>query len=149
ASLPKISNYIWEQLAEDRLAASFIVDGHHLPEGFLRAAVRAKSIERCILVTDAVAPAGCAPGEFRLGRVNVTLEDDGRVVLRGTHQETIKGRLAGSALTMDRAVANMMRSVGVSLMEAVTMATTNPARVGRVPGRRRGFTPGERSDVVL
>src|SRR5262249_2528048 len=54
-----------------------------------------------------------------------------------------------SSLRMDRAIGNVMQSAGVSLMEAVTMASTNPARVGRVPGRRRGLTPGEKSDVVL
>ena len=51
-------NYIWEQLADDRLAADFIVDGIHLPESYLRVALRAKGIERSILVTDAATPAG-------------------------------------------------------------------------------------------
>ena len=57
-------------------------------------------------------------------------------------------RLAGSSLRMDHAVANVMRIAGVTLTEAVTMATVNPARIGRVSGRRRGLNPGERSDVV-
>jgi N-acetylglucosamine-6-phosphate deacetylase len=50
---------------------------------------------------------------------------------------------------MDQAVSNVMRSGGVSLGEAVTMATTNPARVGRIAGRQRGMRPGERADLVL
>ena len=62
AVLPRHPNYIWEQLAEDRLAASFIVDGIHLAPAFLKVALRAKGLERSILVTDAVMPAGCAPG---------------------------------------------------------------------------------------
>ncbi len=142
AVLPRHPNYIWEQLAEDKLAASFIVDGHHLPESFLRVALRAKGIERSILVTDAVMPALCAPGSYRLGEVEVELKDDQRVVLRGGT------RLAGSALRMDAAISNVMRFAGVSLTEAVTMATVNPARVGRIGGRVRGLQPGERSDVV-
>ena len=81
ATLPRHPNYIWEQLAEDRLAASFIVDGHHLPDSFLRVALRAKGIERSILVTDAVAPAMCAPGDYRLGEVDIELRADGRVTL--------------------------------------------------------------------
>src|SRR6185295_17655397 len=50
-------NYLWEQLAEDRLAASFIVDGCHLPASFLKVALRAKGVSRSVLVTDASAPA--------------------------------------------------------------------------------------------
>jgi N-acetylglucosamine-6-phosphate deacetylase len=76
------------------------------------------------------------------GGVAVELTEDDRVVLRGGT------RLAGSSLRMDRAVANVMRLAGVSLAQAVTMATINAARVGRVPGRLRGIQPGERADLV-
>ncbi len=56
AVLPRHPNYLWEQLADDRLAASFIVDGFHLPPSFLNVALRAKGLERSLLVTDAVMP---------------------------------------------------------------------------------------------
>lgn len=142
AVLPRHPNYIWEQLAEDKVAASFIVDGHHLPDSFLRVALRAKGVERSILITDAVMPAMCAPGPYRLGEVEVELKEDDRVVLRsGT-------RLAGSSLRMDRAISNVMRVAGLTLTEAIAMATVNPARVGRIAGRLRGLRPGDRSDVV-
>ncbi len=72
AVLPR-RNYIWDQLADDRLAASFIVDGIHLAKSFLNVALRAKGLERSILVTDAVMPAGCAPGRYRLGEMDVEL----------------------------------------------------------------------------
>lgn len=142
AVLPRHPNYIWEQLSEDRLAASFIVDGHHLPASFLKAALRAKGVERSVLVTDAVAPAMCAPGEYQLGEVEIELRRDGRVTMRGGD------RLAGSSLRMDEAIGNVMRLGGVSLREAVTMATRNPARIGRVGPRLRGLEPGARADVV-
>jgi N-acetylglucosamine-6-phosphate deacetylase len=142
AVLQRHPNYIWEQLAEDRLAASFIVDGIHLSDSFLRVALRAKGIERSILITDAVMPAMCGPGLYKLGDLEVELKDDQRVVLRGDT------RLAGSSLRLDRAVENVMRLAGLNLTEAVTMATANPARVGRVSGRRRGIQPGERADLV-
>ena len=135
-------NYIWDQLAEDRLAAGFIVDGIHLPASFVKAAIRAKGTERSILVTDAVMPAGCRPGRFRLGTIEVDLHPDDRVTLAG------ENRLAGSALRMDRAIANTVRFAGVSMAEAVAMATRNPARAGRIAGRQRGLTPGERADLV-
>ena len=142
AVLPRHPNYIWEQLAEDKLAASFIVDGIHLPHSFLKVALRAKGVERSVLITDAVMPAMCAPGPYRLGECEVELKEDDRVVLRGGT------RLAGSSLRMDAAISNVMRTAKLSLTEAIAMATVNPARVGRIAGRLRGLRPGDRSDVV-
>src|SRR3984885_8580436 len=142
AVLPRHPNYLWEQLAEDRLAASFIVDGFHLPPSFLNVALRAKGLERSLLVTDAVMPAGCPPGPYRLGEVDVELHGDGSVRLAGG------SRLAGSALRMDQAIANVMRTAGLGLREAVTLATRNPARVGRTASRQRGLNPGDRADLV-
>jgi N-acetylglucosamine-6-phosphate deacetylase len=141
-SATRTEDFIACQLAETRLAASFIVDYHHLPDEFLRRALDAKGAERSILVTDAAAPALCAPGPYMLGGVAVELRDDDRVTLRGGN------RLAGSSLRMDRAIGNVMARAGLSLAHAVTMATTNPARVGRVPGRLRGLQPGSRADLV-
>jgi len=136
-------NYIWEQLAEDRLRASFIVDGIHLPKSFLKVALRAKGVDRALLVTDASSPAGCRPGRYRLGEQDVDLTPDNRVVLAG--QE----RLAGSALRMDRGVENLMRLGELSLADAVRLATVNAARAGGVPGRENGFATGERADFVF
>jgi len=136
-------NYIWEQLAEDRLRASFIVDGIHLPKSFLKVGLRAKGVERAVLVTDATSPAGCPPGRYRLGEQEVDLTPDNRVVLAG--QE----RLAGSALRMDRGVENLMRLGELSLADAIKLATVNAARAGRVPGREAGLTPGQRADFVF
>ena len=136
-------NYIWEQLAEDRLSASFIVDGIHLPASFLKTALRAKQLQRSVLVTDASSPAGAKPGRYSLGEQLVDLTPDNRVVLAG------QDRLAGSALRMDHGVQNLMKLAGLSLPDAVTMATTNPARVGAVPGRRNGLAAGDRADFVV
>src|SRR6266849_6464553 len=136
-------NYIREQLAEDRLRASFIVDGIHLPGSFLKVALRAKGVERSVLVTDASSPAGAAPGRYRLGEQDVDLTPDNRVVLAG------QDRLAGSALRMDQGVENLMLLGELSLADAVRLATVNAARAGRVPGRERGLAAGERADLVL
>lgn len=142
ATLPRHPNYLWQQLADDRLAASFIVDGIHLDAAFLKVALRAKGVERSVLITDAVAPAGCEPGLYRLGEQEVELRPEGRVTLRGSD------RLAGSALRMDRGIENLMRLAGLTLPEALTMAARNPARIGRVEHRLRGLQPGERADLV-
>jgi N-acetylglucosamine-6-phosphate deacetylase len=141
--LQRHPNYIWDQLAEDRLAAGFIADGIHIGAAFLKVALRAKGATRAVLVTDASMPALAAPGVYKLGEVDVELTTDGRVVLLG------QSRLAGSALRMDAGVSNVMRMAGASLTEAISMATRNPARVGRIAGRQRGLATGDRADLVL
>jgi N-acetylglucosamine-6-phosphate deacetylase len=142
AVLQRHPNYIWEQLAEDRLTASFIVDGIHLPKSFLVVALRAKGIERSILTTDAVMPAGCKPGRYKLSELEVELMPDDRVVLVG------QSKLAGSSLRMDRGVENLMKLAGLSLGEALTMASRNAARTARITSRQRGLVPGDRGDLV-
>ncbi|MDE3165475.1 MAG: N-acetylglucosamine-6-phosphate deacetylase [Acidobacteriota bacterium] len=135
-------NYLWEQLAEDRLMAGFIVDGIHVGRAFLKTALRAKGIERSFLVTDAATPAGAAPGRYLLGEQPVELTAEGRVVLAGTD------RLAGSALDMAAGIANLMRLAGLTLADAVRMATVNPAAAAGIAGRTRGIAAGERADLV-
>ena len=135
-------NYIWEQLAEDRLMADFIVDSVHLPSTFLKVALRAKGVERAVLVTDAAAPAGCAPGRYRLGEVDVELTPDQRVVMAG------QDRLAGSALRMDRGIENLIQRAGLRLDDAVRMATVNAAKAGCVPLRANGLACGDHADLV-
>jgi N-acetylglucosamine-6-phosphate deacetylase len=135
-------NYIWDQLADDRLSASFIVDGIHVGRAFLKTALRAKTPARSVLVTDASAPAGAAPGRYRLGEQDADLTEDGRVVLSGTD------KLAGSALRMNDAVANAMRLGELSLSQAVDAATVNPARIVKLEGRMRGLAAGDLADIV-
>ncbi len=142
-SLPKFPNYILDQLAEDRLSASFIADGIHLDDAFFQVALRAKTLARTILVTDAAAPAGAAPGRYRLGELEVELTSDNRVVLAGTT------KLAGSALRMDTAITNLMRIGKLTLRDAVRTATTNPARLLGLSGRTKGLAAGERADIVV
>ncbi len=147
-ALPRRTNYILDQLAENRLAASFIVDGIHLLPAFLKVALRAKGVERSVLITDAVAPAGCRPGRYVLGEIEVELMPDDRVVLAGETVPAGETRLAGSALRMDQGVGNLMRLAGLSLREAVATATQNPARAGRIASRQRGLAAGDRADLV-
>ena len=109
----------------------------------MKVALRAKGIERSILVTDASSPAGAKPGRYMLGDQEVDLTEDDRVVLAG------QTRLAGSALRMHKGVENLMKIAGLTLEEALTMATRNPARVGRIAGRQRGLAVGDRADFVV
>ncbi len=141
--LPRFPNYLWDQLAADELYAGLIVDGIHLPASFVKVALRSKGLEKSILVTDAVAPADCAPGRYRVGHLQVELTAENRV-------ELVEGRrLAGSALRMDRAIENVMRFAGISLMQALQLATVNPARVLRLEGRQGFLESGDWADLVL
>ncbi len=140
ALLRRHPNYLWDQLAEDRLSASFIVDGIHLGAAFLRVALRAKGKNKAILVTDAAAPAGTAPGHYRLGELDVELTSDDRVVLEGST------KLAGSSLRMNRAISNVVRIGGVTLQHALQMATVNPAGI---IGLESGLHRGAPADIVV
>jgi N-acetylglucosamine-6-phosphate deacetylase len=106
-------------LTDDRVKVGIIADGVHVHEAALRLAHRARSSKGLILVTDAMEAAGMPPGDYELGGRKVRLED-GAVRLPD-------GTLAGSALTMDEAVRNAVRFLGVSLAQAVHMASEVPA----------------------
>lgn len=129
--LPRHPNFIWDQLADDGLQASFIADGHHLPPTTLKAMLRAKTPARSLLVTDAMAAAGCPPGRYTLGGAVVELDATGRVAVPGAQN------LAGSALTMDRAVANTVRFTGLPIAEVLSMASTQPAAFMGMPAAGR------------
>ena len=120
--LPRHPNPIWELLAADAVCASVIVDGHHLPPATVKAMLRAKGAARTFLVTDAIAAAGCAPGRYTIGGVDCSLGADGRVALPGTPY------LAGSSLTLDRAIANTVRFTGWPVTDVIPMASSGPAR---------------------
>lgn len=136
-------NYIVHQMADDRLYAGLIVDGIHLPAPWVKVAMRAKGLDRSILVTDAVMPAGCEPGLYKLGEQDVRLTADQCVRLASS------GRLAGSALSMDRGMANAMRFAGLTLPEATRLATTNAGQAMGLDDRRQYLEPGMAADFTL
>ncbi len=120
-TLPRHPNFIWTLLAADPVAASFIVDGHHLPAATVKGLVRAKGVDRSILVTDATSAAACGPGRYSIGDVVCESREDGRVSLPGTPY------LAGSSLTLDRAIANTVKFTGMPIDVVLPMASTIPA----------------------
>jgi N-acetylglucosamine-6-phosphate deacetylase len=123
--LPRHRNYIFAQLADDRLFASFIADGHHLPPYVLKSFLRAKPRDRSILTTDCVSPAGAPNGNYTVGDINVKVGRDRVVREPGTPY------LAGSALTMDDGISNAVRMAGVSLADAWDMSSSTPWQLMR------------------
>jgi N-acetylglucosamine-6-phosphate deacetylase len=118
--LHKLDNPLFAQLAEDRLAAGFIADGIHLPPFALKAMARAKGPSRTVLVTDAVSAAAAPPGLYGFAGMSVEHAEDGSVRLPGTRT------LAGSALTMDRAVRNLVAWGIATREEALAAAGATP-----------------------
>lgn len=123
ALLPRHVNPVAVQLGHDSLWASFIPDGHHLPPYLLKSFLRAKGIERSILTTDCMAAAGAPVGRYRLGRLELEVGAD-RVV-----RQPGQTNFAGSALTLDRGVANVAQWTGLALADALDMASLHPLRL--------------------
>jgi N-acetylglucosamine-6-phosphate deacetylase len=140
AMLPRHPNYLWAQLAEDRLAAGFIADGHHLSAETFRAMLRAKGLSRSHLVSDASSLAGLPPGRYStpVGR-DVEVTADGRIRLAGTPL------LAGAARSLADGVAIAISAARLGLAEAMALATANP---GRFAGGRGRLHAGEPADLI-
>jgi N-acetylglucosamine-6-phosphate deacetylase len=138
--IPRHCNPIWSQLADDRLTATFISDGHHLPAEVLRAMLRAKGLDRSVLVSDLVALAGMPPGEYTSpigGRVE--LRPDGRLCIAGTEL------MAGSTTALAQCVARAAQITGIGLGDAIAMATETP---GKFAGGRGLLSIGSRADLM-
>lgn len=135
-------NYLWDQLAEDRLQASLIVDGHHLPPEVVKVFVRTKTPQRCILVSDLSGMAGLPPGRYGTELCELEILNDGRLVIAGQDQ-----LLAGASLPIGVGVANVMAFAGVDLAAAVDMASCQPAALVGLPTNRLGV--GDPADLVL
>ncbi|MGH9935162.1 MAG: N-acetylglucosamine-6-phosphate deacetylase, partial [Blastocatellia bacterium] len=141
AKIDRHPNYIWEQLANDDLWASFIVDGHHLPPSVVKCFLRSKGVARSILVSDAIAAAGKPAGRYRLGAVEVEVTSARRVCLPGTPY------LAGSVLEMHEAVAKTVQYSGATPDQALQMASHNPAELLNVVDQFGSIGVGRRADL--
>ena len=123
-------------MADERLTADLICDGAHVHPHLLRAAARALG-ERLILITDRIDP---GPGaDFGSG----ALRDD------GTALRLADGRLAGSRLTLDRAVQNAKRFAALGALEAISACTLRPARLLGIERERGTLRRGARADLVV
>jgi N-acetylglucosamine-6-phosphate deacetylase len=136
-------NYLWDQMAEDRLTASLIVDGHHLPPEVVKSMVRAKTPERIVLVSDVSGLGGMPVGRYPMSSgIELEILADGRLVIAGQDQ-----LLAGASLPIGVGVANVMKFAGVDLPTAIAMASERPAQMIGAP--HGGLRPGDRADFVL
>ena len=123
--LNKHENPLFSQLARDELTASFIADGIHVHPDTLQIYLRAKTLDKSIITTDAVAAAGqnLSAGIYTIGSTQIERHEDGSVRIPGSTY------LAGSSATMDQMVRNLMRWYGCSMANILQLARTNPAHI--------------------
>jgi len=113
-------------LTDRRMSADIIADGVHLDPAIVRLFADAKGAAQTVLITDAISATGMPEGRYRLGSFEVDVRD-GKCM--------VDGKLAGSVLTMDRAVRNLARFAEWDLPRAVAAASQNPARVARIANK--------------
>jgi len=143
ASVPRLRNYIWEQMAADRLAAGIIADGFHLPESVIKVMARAKGLNNLILVSDVALIGGYPRGVYRWGNLDVEVFEDGHIGLPGTTF------LAGAAHLLDWDIPTFMRFTGATLGDTIRLCTVNPARIlSRIASAGR-LTPNSPANIVL
>jgi N-acetylglucosamine-6-phosphate deacetylase len=127
-------------LSDDRLTADIIADGVHTDPSMVKLFLNAKGPERAILITDAISATGMPDGKYKLGQFEVEVKGD-----RCEYQ----GKLAGSVLTLDRAVRNVMNFAQWKLQQAIRLASLNPARMLGIADRKGTIAAGSDADLVV
>jgi N-acetylglucosamine-6-phosphate deacetylase len=134
------SGVIGAVLTSTEVSAELIADGVHVEEAAMRVLVQAKGPGGVILVSDGISATGMPDGKYYLGNFEVT-------VLNGVCRNA-EGKLAGSTLTLDRALRNIV-ALGIPLADAVRMLTTNPAKLLGIEFKKGALRTGADADIVL
>jgi N-acetylglucosamine-6-phosphate deacetylase len=129
-------------LSREEVVCELVNDGVHLRPEVVRVVFQAAGARRVALVTDSIAAAGMADGDYDFGRVPLRV--------RGGIARLGDGRtIAGSTLTMDAALRRAVQEVGIPMEDAVTAASSTPARAIGIGGRTGSIEPGKAADLVV
>jgi N-acetylglucosamine-6-phosphate deacetylase len=139
--LHRDSGIIGAVLTDNRVTAELICDGIHVEVPAIQLLVKAKGIERVVLVSDSSSGAGMPDGNYRLG--NFTVHVAGGVC------RTVEGNLAGSTVTLDAALRNLANFTGLSYRQCLPCATLNPARILDLEKTKGVIAPGADADLVI
>jgi N-acetylglucosamine-6-phosphate deacetylase len=131
---------IAEVLSDDRITADMIVDGIHVDPAVVKIFLQSKGYERAVLITDAMSATGMPEGRYQLGPIEVEVKDG---------KATANGSLAGSVLTMDRAVRNVTQFSDWTLRDAVRAATLNATKAVGMSGEFGILQPGAWADFTV
>ena len=135
-------NPLWPQLANDKLIPSIIADGNHLLPEELQVFIKVKGTKNIILTSDVVYLSGMAPGNYTFGELEVTLKEDGTLLVASQNV------LAGASFPLKKGVENIMKFTGISLGDAVMMASENVAGIFNLNDRGK-LEPGKMADIIL
>lgn len=127
-------------LTSPEITAELIADGVHVDETAMRLLLQAKGAGGVILISDGISATGMPDGEYQLGGFEVTVS--------GGVCRNAEGKLAGSTLTLDRALRNIVR-LGASIGDALQMLTLNPARLLGIEHKKGALHPNADADIVL
>jgi N-acetylglucosamine-6-phosphate deacetylase len=127
-------------LTDSNMTADIIADGIHVDPAVVELFVKLKSAERAVLITDATSATGMPDGRYRLGSFELEVRN-GKCILGD--------KLAGSVLTMDQAVRNIMKFANLDLQQSLRTATLNAAGVVGLAGQRGTLMPGAQADFVV
>jgi len=141
--LPKVNNYIWEQLAADELFAGIICDGFHLPSSVIKVFARAKGLERLMLTSDVALAGGLNPDIYKWGNMEVEVFKDGHLGLTGT------GILAGAGHLLNWDIAHFIRFTGNDLANTIPLCTINPAKIIKMPHNYGKLEVGAPANLTL
>jgi N-acetylglucosamine-6-phosphate deacetylase len=128
-------------LTTPEITAELIADGIHVDEIAMKVLLQAKGADGIVLISDGLSATGMPDGQYMLGGMEVTVSG-------GVCRSTAEGRLAGSTLTLDRALRNVVK-LGVPFASAVQMLTLNPAKVLGIEFKKGALRTSADADIVL
>lgn len=131
-------------LVEDGLTGEIIADGYHLPTSLMKLAYKMKGPEKLCLVSDAMRASGLGPGEYALCGTTAVVEPGAGVAV--TQDRTA---FAGSISTVGECLRHAVQVVGISLADALEMATAAPARIAGMGDRVGRLAPGYPADILV
>lgn len=126
-------------LSDDRVMADIIADGVHVAPAIVEVFLKAKGAERAVLITDAISATGMPDGTYQLGPFQAEVHGD---------RAELQGKLAGSVLTLDRAVRNVISFANWTLQQSLILVTRNPAQLIGADGKGE-LAVGSDADLVL
>ena len=141
--LPKVNNYIWEQLAADELFAGNICDGFYLPATTVKVFARTKGLERLILTSDVALAGGLNPSIYKWGDMEVEVFKDGHLGLAGS------GILAGAGHLLNWDIAHFIKFTGNNLANTIPLCTINPAKIIKMPHNYGKLEIGAPANLTL
>jgi len=141
-NLKRVAGAVETVLYDDRVTTELIGDGWHVGDTLMKLAVKVKGPQRVAFVTDAMMAAGMGPGRYMLGEVEAVVED-------GIARLPDNTAYASSVTTLDVCVRNGIGRMGLSIDDAVRMATLTPAGIISVEDRKGSLEPGKDADIVI